>query len=328
MFRAVLSLIFVTALPAMGFAQACGTANLLEELTPEERAHLDTLVAPHPFPEGNVFLASKGDDTALVVGTIHIPDPRLEGIATGVRPYLEQADLLILEATSEDEAGMQVLAAEKPEMFFITEGPTLIDLLSEDEWQRVTERLGALGIPAFLAAKFQPWYLSMAIAIPPCAMLSLQSGEQGLDRQLEVIANGMGLPITALDNTEQLLRIFADEPMEKQLDGLRITLETQDAGDAATSTLIEGYFAGKVRETWEFARIQLERAGVENSEEMFDEVNQELLINRNMNWEEQFPGLITGKDVVIAVGGAHLSGETGVLRALERAGYAVSPLEL
>jgi uncharacterized protein YbaP (TraB family) len=326
MFRAIFTFALLTLVPAIAGAQTCGTRNLIAELNPQERARLDELVAPHPYSEGYLFRADKGEDSVIVLGTVHIPDPGMEPIVTRVRPYLEKVDLLVLEATSEDEAGIQALAARKPEMFFITEGPTLIDLLSPEDWNAVSDRLKALGVPSFLAAKFQPWYLSMTIAIPPCALAAMQSGEKGLDRQLEIIAREAGIPLATLDDTETVLRIFADEPIEKQLDGLRITLETQQSGEAPTSTLLQGYFDGRLRETWEFARIQLERSDIENTGEMFDEINQTLLIDRNENWEAALPDLITGKDVMIAVGGAHLSGESGVLRALERMGYEVSPL--
>lgn len=326
MIRALTTAFMIGAMPAQALAQACGTTDLIAELTPEERVRLDELVAPHPYGEGILFRADRGEESAIVVGTIHIPDPRLTPIVETIRPHLENAELLVLEATSEDEAGIQQLAAEKPEMFFITEGPTLIDLLSQEEWASVTERLQALGIPGFLAAKFQPWYLSMTLAIPPCAMTLLQSGEKGLDRRLEIIAGENGVPLATLDDTEAVLRIFADEPLERQLDGLRVTLETQQSGDAATSTLLKGYFDGRLRETWEFARIQLDRSNVEDADEMFEEINQTLLVDRNRTWEDRLADMIAGKHVVIAVGGAHLSGESGVLRALERAGYEISPL--
>ena len=324
MIRKILATALLGFLPLQALANTCGTVDLIANITPEERAWLDELVAPHPYPNGNLFLATKGEDTALVVGTLHIPDPRLDPIIETARSYIEDADLLILEATAEDEAGIQTLAARKPEMFFITEGPTMIDILSPEEWDQVTERLEAIGIPAFLAAKFQPWYLTLTLAVPPCAMELLQSGEKGLDRQLETIAIQAGVPLAALDDMETVLRIFSDEPIEDQLDGLRITLETQQDGNASTSTLMQGYFEGRIRETWEFARILLARSGIEDGEEMFDEVNQQLLIDRNKDWESKLPDLITGKHVVIAVGAAHLSGETGVVRALERAGYAIS----
>jgi uncharacterized protein YbaP (TraB family) len=212
-------------------------------------------------------------------------------------------------------------------MFFITEGPTLIEILGEDEWGKINDRLADLGIPGFLAAKFQPWYLSLTLAIPPCAISVIQSGEKGLDRRLETIAKASNVPLAALDDTEAVLRLFADEPLEDQLDGLRITLETQADGDATSSTLIEAYFDGRVRESWEFGRIQVEKAGIENGAELFEEVNESLLVGRNEDWEPKMNALIEGKqDVVIAVGAAHLSGESGVLRALERAGFAIAPL--
>ena len=125
---------------------------------------------------------------------------------------------------------------------------------------------------------------------------------------------------------EQLLRLFADEPIEKQIDGLRITLETQASNDATTSTLIESYFEGRVRESWEFGRILIAETDIENGPELFEEVNQSLLLDRNQDWEPKIVDMVAGKDAVIAVGAAHLSGETGVLRALERAGYTLSPL--
>lgn len=324
MIRSLFAALLVAFLPVAATAQVCGTEDLIAKITPEQRAQLDALVARHPFAHGITFKAEKDGHEVVVVGTVHIPDPRLAPIVEAVRPHLEAADLLVVEATSEDEAGMQTLAATKPEMFFLTEGPTLIDMLTPEEWAAVTEKLNSLGVPGFMAAKFKPWYLSMTLAIPPCAMTLLQSGQKGLDRQLEAIALERGIPLASLDDTESLLRIFADQPLEEQLDGLRVTLETQGEGNAATSTLIEAYFDGRIRESWEFSRIQV--ADIEDGEKMFEEVNQSLLIDRNVAWEAQLPGLVEGKNAVIAVGAAHLSGETGVLRALERAGYSVSPL--
>ncbi len=325
MVRKALAGIFLIFLGTATQAQTCGTRDLISELGPEDRARLDELVAIHPYATGNRFRATKGDSEVTVVGTIHLPDPRLDPIIEGLRDDVTSADLLVIEASAEDEAEVQTLAATEPEMFFITEGPTLIDLLSEEEWAEVTERLADIGVPGFLAAKFQPWYLSMTLAIPPCAISSVQSGEKGLDRRLENIALQAGVPIGTLDDTKAVLKLFSDESIEDQLTGLRVTLGTQSEGDAATSTLIEAYFDGRSREAWEFSRIQIAQAGVEDGEAMFEEVNQSLLIGRNQSWEPKIIEQVDGKDAVIAVGAGHLSGESGVLRSLERAGYTIAP---
>ena len=93
-----------------------------------------------------------------------------------------------------------------------------------------------------------------------------------------------------------------------------------------TSTLIERYFQGKIRETWEFGRMVLEDSGLDNAGALFDEMSQALLVDRNRAWEPRIVELVAGKRAVLAVGAAHLSGEDGVLRALERAGYTITAL--
>jgi uncharacterized protein YbaP (TraB family) len=62
---------------------------------------------------------------------------------------------------------------------------------------------------------------------------------------------------------------------------------------------------------------------MENAGALFDEMNAALLVGRNQDWEPKIAALVENKDVVLAVGAAHLSGEDGVLRSLERAGYSV-----
>ena len=73
-------------------------------------------------------------------------------------PEIAASDVLIVEATREAEAGMAALAAERPELFFLTTGPSLIDLLGPEDWAQVEKELSQRGIPGMVAAKFQPWY--------------------------------------------------------------------------------------------------------------------------------------------------------------------------
>ncbi len=323
MFRSVLASVLLL-LPVQAIAQACGTENLLDSLSAEDSARLDALVAQHPYPHGILFRAVKADSDVTVVGTIHIPDPRLQPIVEQVRDAVAEADVLILEATTADQAGLQAFATERPELFFFTEGPTLIDLLSEEEWAQITGKLSAIGVPGFLAAKFKPWYLGMTLAIPPCILSEITGGGKGLDARLEAIARDAGVDIATLDDVESLLQLLAGDPLEDQLDGLRLSLELQGDGDVMTSTLVESYFQGRIRETWELGRIMIEDSGIDNATQLFEDMNAEILVGRNADWEPQIIELVEGKDAVLAVGAAHLSGESGVLRALERAGYEIS----
>ena len=323
MFRFLLPVLF-TALPFLAQAQSCGTRDLIAELNGNDRATLDALVAQHAFAEGNLYKAEKPGSTVTVVGTLHLPDPRHAAMVEAVRPAIEAADLLVLEASSASQAEIQTMAASEPDMFFLTDGPTLIDLLSEEEWARLTDELSAYGIPGFMAAKFQPWFLGMTLAIPPCALETMAQGEKGLDMMLEDAAQQSGVPLAELDEIDALMDLLAGDPLDKQIEGLRLWLNMKVDNGAEMTTLVERYFQGKAREAVEFSRLLLEDRGI--PVEMFDDMMQGILEDRNAAWEPKIVELVSGKDAVIAVGAAHLSGESGVLRALERAGYRITRL--
>lgn len=323
MIRLILPLVFAV-FPALAFAQSCGTRDLISELSTEDRAALDALVAPHAYAEGNLYEAVKGDSTVTVVGTLHLPDDRHTAMVDAVRPAILAADMLILEASSEAQAEIQTMAASRPDMFFLTDGPTLIDLLTEDEWNRLTEELADYGIPGFMAAKFQPWFLSMTLAIPPCAMEGVARGDKGLDMLLEDVALNANIPLAELDDVEALMDLLSGDPIEKQIEGLRLWLEMKVDNGAEMTTMVERFFQGKAREAVEFARLLLEDKNI--PVQMFDDMMQSILEDRNAAWEPKIIKLVDGKDAVIAVGAAHLSGESGVLRALERAGYQINRL--
>ena len=48
-----------------------------------------------------------------------------------------------------------------------------------------------------------------------------------------------------------------------------------------------------------------------------------LINNRNADWVEKMPGIMTSKPTFFAVGAAHLPGDKGVLQLLRNAGYTI-----
>ena len=54
-----------------------------------------------------------------------------------------------------------------------------------------------------------------------------------------------------------------------------------------------------------------------------EEDEEKLIYNRNRNWVELMPAMMTEQPTLFAVGAAHLCGEQGVLKLLEKAGYTV-----
>ena len=133
MFRTFFAFLIACFFPALAAAQICGTANLVDTFSVDENARLEALVDGHAFATGLMWVATRPDSRVVVVGTLHIPDPRFDPMVDLLAPEITGSDVLILEATRAVEAEMASMAATRPEIFFLTEGPTLIDLLSEAE---------------------------------------------------------------------------------------------------------------------------------------------------------------------------------------------------
>ncbi|MBD3678012.1 MAG: TraB/GumN family protein [Rhodobacteraceae bacterium] len=324
MLRQALSLIALLA--SSPLQAACEGPNLIAELSEADRSTLDALVASAPYPEGNLWRAEKDGTTVHVVGTIHIPDPRLERVLTKIAKPIAEADLVILESTAELQTETQRRMTQEPGLVYIVEGPTLIDRLPEEDWIKLRDRLQERGIPGFMAAKFQPWYAGLVLAIPPCAMDELASGGAGLDAMIDEEAGMAGVPLVSLDTADTIFDLFAHDPMDEQIEMLQLSLSIETDEAAMFATMLDSYFAGHHRELWEFSRLFASGLAIEEIDALFDEMEQEILIARNLRWAPMILQHLEGRDVVLAVGAAHLSGETGVLRLLEEAGYKLKPL--
>ncbi|MBE9638883.1 TraB/GumN family protein [Salipiger mangrovisoli] len=306
---------------------ACEGSDLRLSLTPEEQVERDRMLAAIPYPVGNHWRAERGGKVIHLIGTMHLGDARLDGPVARLTPLVENAGLLMLEMTRTEEADLQKALAADPTMLTLS-GPTLPEMLPEEAWQALATAAKDRGIPAFMAAKFQPWYLSMMLATPPCAMTQLQ-GKTGLDMKLQEAARAAGVPTRALEPFDTVFRLFNAEPIEDQLEMLRTgALDTQTAEDQF-ATLFDAYFDEAHADTWVISRLIARRALPEAPQEvdaMMEATESQLLTARNRSW---IPVLLaasaeTEGPVVAAFGAAHLSGATGILNLLADEGFALT----
>lgn len=326
--RALLTgLIFL--MPALAQA-ACSGPSLVDRLTAEQRADLERATARMSYGEGLFWTARKADRQITLAGTMHLFDDRHALLLDRMAAPLAEAGLLLTEMAPGDETAMQRAMARDPSLVFITDGPTLPERLSEDDWQELAEAARDRQMPGVMAAKSQPWFLSMTLSIPPCAMGDLIAGKTGLDHMIMDRAEAEGVPIASLEDWRTIPSHFQAIPMEDQIDMLRMALMAPDLQEEAFVAMLDSYFAGRVAEIWELSRLSIElldpaeraaaRAGFEMTEDL-------LLDARNAAW---LPVILDAAErhdrVVVAAGAAHLPGETGILALLEAEGWQISPL--
>jgi len=257
MFHRLVTATFLT-LAALPAAALCVGESYLEQLPASEQAALAAVAADTPYGTGTLWTATKDDQQVTVVGTMHIYDPRLEPIRERIKDTVQSADLIMLEATKEDQDRLQELLLTDPEILFITDGPTLPDLLDAEAWDTIVEAASSRGIPGVLASKMQPWYLSLVLSVPPCAFQDMMTGSLGLDHMIMEDAEAAGVEMQALESVLTLFEIFERASIEDQIDMLRVNLLPAEVQQQMFVSMLDSYFSGDIASLWEMSRVVME----------------------------------------------------------------------
>lgn len=326
-FVQTLVLVLASVVPTASFA-TCGGEDIRPRLAPAAQDEIAALTAAQAYPEGNHWRATRGDQTITLVGTMHLYDPRMAAVVERLSPTIEATDLLMVEITKREEKALQDAITRDPSIAFLTEGPSLIDRVTPEIWAVLAGAAQERGVPPFMAAKYQPWFLSLTLSLPVCAMEDLRVGRTGLDKMIIAQAHRAEVPVMALETHDELLELFATDPVDEQARFLPLIAQMQDTVEDATATTVAAYFEEKHGELIAFSRVftrdQIDFPPGE-FETLFDEMMDMLLDQRNLAWMERIDTR-TEDDIVIAVGAAHLGGETGLVNQLVARGYTVERL--
>jgi len=320
----LLSLLMCLLLPISAHA-ACDGRDLRLEMSTQDRATLDAAVNDIVFPEGNHWIARKGDTVLHLVGTLHTNDERMGAVIDRLTPILSQADAFYFEITEEEMEAFEKDLAQDFSPVMITSGPTLIDLMAEEDWAALSATLAERGIPGWMAAKLRPWFLSMMLGIPPCLM-ETPDFDNGMDARLTEVARAHDIPRYSLESIADLITMFDSHPLEEQVQSLVRLAGALQSGDDQLITMANAYLEERHAEIIQLAKIQgLEASGL--TPEEFDEewkgFEDQLLIQRNNNWMQKILE-VQDQTVVIAVGAGHLADSYGLLNQLQEAGYTLT----
>lgn len=324
--RLALSLAF--ALLAAPVSAACNGKDLVPTLPVADRAAVTAAVGATPFASGNAWRAIRGSEVVDIVGTYHFDDLRHEMVMEALRPTLDVASVLLVEAGPRETDKLTADMTSRPDLLYIMEGPTLPELLPDADWRLFSDAMSERGIPAFFAAKMQPWYATMVLSTPPCMMAELAEGDaRGLDHRIIERAEERRIPIRALEPYDTAFKLFQDLPRDTQVDMIRMSLATDELqAEDMMATLTKAYFDEDVRVTWELGRIAAKKipgmtaAKVDSTYAAMEEA---LMTRRNESWIPVIEDAAQRGRVFVAVGALHLSGEKGILKLLENAGFRI-----
>ncbi|QIE45458.1 TraB/GumN family protein [Pseudohalocynthiibacter aestuariivivens] len=319
----LLSCLLLLPLPA---AARCKGSDLIDALSDGQRAALEQAAEATPYAEGLLWRATRGDTRITLFGTYHFEHAQTQTHLAALEPMIKAADLVYLEMSKADEKRLGRQMASDPSLMFITEGPTLPDLLGDEDWQTLSDELSRRGFPSFLAAKFKPIWASMMLGIGPCEARSGALEAAGIDSLIGEHATQLGHETRSLEDAATVLTLLDGFPLEDQLDAIRLFLHWNVDPDDVAYTLRERYLAQQIALIWEYSRlISLEGGGPE-AEASFALSEQVLLTDRNLAWADLLASDAVQGDVLVAAGAAHLPGDFGVLNLLAQRGFVISRL--
>lgn len=325
MTRLLLSLLLLLlAFPAGADTAGCGGRDLLAGTSAAERAKL---VGSAPYATGNFWQATRDGTTITLAGSYHLNDPRFDAIMPKLLPYLDRAAVLLAEAGPDQEQKIKADISQHPQRLILGTGKTLPELLSPEEWNKLTAALKPQGVPAVMVARMQPWYVAMMLGLPSCKLGPEML--QGLDKRLMAAAAARHIPVEALEPWDTTLKVFAEMGQTEQLALLKMSL-TSDASPAdLNTTLADAYFRGQHQLIWAWSRQQaLAAGGGAAGRESFDRMESLLLTGRTRAWLAPLLRAAAGRDVMVVVGAAHLGGREGLLELLAQKGFTITRLPI
>ena len=316
--------------PSAAFA-TCDGQDLRDTLAPAEIRELRARAAEVAFHEGIAFEAVRGEVRLTLFGTVHVHDPGVF-VPEDIAARIEAADLVLVEVPSDVMADFERTLAENHVPWYDVNGPGLKNRLTAREWETLRGAFSALDIEPAAGDRMRPWFAALMLASAPCDLAARAAGAKLLDERAEALARDTGVVVGGLDGgPEQLLSFFSDMPEEEQLDLLRWSLAAYVADGGYIVTVIGAWRDEEIALIWELTRAySAASSGDAASVDVWlDRIHETLIAARNRDWMKTIlerSGV--ARHVVVVVGAMHLPGEDGLVRLVERAGFAIRRLSV
>jgi uncharacterized protein len=319
---------WISALTPTVATAECVGSDLLANAPASVIERMERDAAAQPFPEGRFWEVEKDGKTSVLFGTFHSPDDDISSIPAPLADRIAASDRLLIEMTRPEEQRMQRAMLLNPGMIINPGGQSIRPYFTDEEWTQLGEAMARIGHSAETIALLQPWFVSMALAVPPCILMAQFEGKLILDRKIEALANEKGVEVGGLEEYEAVLDIFRDGTFEEQIEMLKLSLPMVDDGEDSLETMKRLYLEGKIWQVWALnAVLAEEHLSPEEVQEMMDEMLEALIKRRNLAWMDRILPALAEGNTVIAVGALHLPGEWGLLNLLTQEGFETRRLD-
>ncbi len=289
---------------------------------------METAGRAFPFARGKLFRLGKGSGApSYLFGTLHLSDPRVTDFSRRVRDALATSEIVVLEAIEDGTRLRESMARDRDELkaaLLAPEDRRADRLLDAPDFALLAAALEQRGLRK-AAGQYKATVLALLLDLPSCAIRT-DKARPYADELVGIIARERKIPVVGLETLAEQLTILDGLSPEVERDLLVATLRQLDHGEDVVETTIERYEAGDIGRllAWMRAAEPFPAFGAAQTPPAFLD---RLLGARNLRMRDRVLPLLARGGVFVAVGAAHLPGEDGLLRLLEKEGFGIEPIE-
>jgi len=269
--------------------------------------------APAGSRKSFLWKVESGQGVLYVAGSVHALTPDAYPLSRAFERAFADADTLV-EEIDLSEANALALAPALLGKGMYQDGRRFDTVVSRETASLVSERLGAVGLPAAMLQTMKPWMVMLTLTAIEMQKAGLDP-ELGLDKHFFDRATAAGKRVVGLETAESQIERLDTMPEALQEQLLLSTIEELDQASESLGSIVSAWRTGDAP--------AIEKLLLSSFDE-YPAVYQSLIVERNRNWMPRVEACLTGGGTcLVVVGAAHLVGPDGLLASLQARGYRV-----
>lgn len=270
---------------------------------------------------GFLYEVRKGNQTALLMGTIHVGRPEFYPLPSGQLARMQRSDGLVLEADISDTT--RALAATQKYAMIPAGEPGLDTKLSPALKSRIEAIVTRNQLDVAPMWRMKPWMLANVLALFEAAQAGYMPA-LSVEAYLMRLAKQGGRPVLELESIEQQFELFEGAPFATQVAFLEEAVKAVETRAARREI-------NRIVQAWEtgdqpaLERLLAEMRAQDSPGARF--TVDTILLGRHPAMVKKIEALMAeGKTYLIAVGSLHLVGPQGLIAMLRARGFTVTQL--
>ena len=264
---------------------------------------------------------------SYIVGTYHLAPASFAEEIKGMSDAFAAVEQVYGEVDMLDSQSSQLAMAEA---MMLPEGKYVSDMFSAEEMERINAYVRAnigmdLNHPMLREqlGRMRPSVLAMQLGILEFIKITPNFNPNDLiDNYFQKEARKRGLSVGGFETTEfQIELLYGESTDDEEREALLKLVDDKETMLKDMQDMTNAYFSFDMEGIYE-----LTIKGVDTGD-MTPEEFREMITDRNHNWVNAMPTIMTSKPTLFVVGAGHLPGNEGVLELLKLQGYKVKAVK-